>query len=532
MNELLAEQSGSEMFSRNRWIALAVATVSLLFLPALTYSILHHAPEYDELLHIMSARGINATGLPAIADGFYTRAELYTRLVAWMTAGKDDELLWGRLPAVFFGVVLSTLLGYYVTRRAGWLAGLGAAFVFVIAPLTLSAAVMVRFYTAHTLVVTVMLLLWFELVSYRRSVTVTALMLASSLGLLWLGMQLHELTKISLVSGLAAIVVLISYDQRDRLIRWWKAAPIVAVLLLTGITAVVLYATVTLDVISLLRGSVPLWSENKATAFSFYISALSVHLPFVWPIFPLLAVLALMDKTRLALFCLVVLGCALIINSLAAQKATRYFYHAFPMICIVWGLGLQKLAELGSTLVQNRINLRPIAAVLVVLGVLGLCLLSTNEVKRGIKLVLGREIVDESLPVLQEPDWLLARDVVNKELPSIDTVVVTSAVKGLYAFGRYDYELSATVVQETVSGEEFGLDPRTGRRVISQPESVLQIMDEPGSELFVLENRMINQIYSAPEETIALLNTSCESLDLSDTGSQLSAWVCRAEPGE
>jgi len=431
------------------------------------------------------------------------------------------------MPAVFFAMVLSAVMGFWVTRRAGWLAGFATVFVFVVAPLTLSASVMVRFYTAHALVVTLMLLIWFDLVASRSLSWLTRLcLLIVSIGLVWLGLQLHELTKISIVSGLAGMTALGLHKFRRTMLNIWLARPVLVSVLLLGLFVALMLVAWKLNVIALLRGTLPLWSVDKANDLTYYISSLSVQLPFVWPLFPLLAVLALLDKTRLTLFCLVVFSCALLINSLAAQKATRYFYHAFPMLCIVWGVGLQRLVVFLGSITQMRLGLRPCSSLMLVSTVVALCLLGTHEVKRALKLTLGRDIQDASLPVINEPDWLLARTDIEPVLPLADTIIVTSAVKGLFAFGRYDYELSATVVQETETGLEFGIDPRTGRAVISQPDSVLQVINEPGKELFVLENRMINQSYSAPAETIYVLNSRCRVIDIEDSASQLSAWLC------
>lgn len=515
------------VFSNGKLLAAGVAFVSFVILPIIVYSILDHAPEYDELLHIMAARGLNAEGVPSIADGLYTRAELYTRLIALVTSMGGDELLAGRIPAVFFGMLLSAILGFWVTRRAGWFAGFATVFVFVVAPMTLSASVMVRFYTAHTLIVTLMLLLWFELLSNRSfSLLARIGVLTISICLLWLAFQLHELTKVSIVSGLAALCMLSLYNFRKSVVNVWLARPRIASFSVLLVFCALVGFTLKLDVLALLRGSVPLWSESKANELTYYISSLSVHLPFVWPLFPLMAVLALTDKTQIVVFCLTVFVCALIINSLAAQKATRYFYHAFPMFCIVWGLGLQRLVQLLSSLVHANRSCRPAMSVIPVIGIVVLCLLGTHEVKRTLKLVLGRDIQDESLPVMNEPDWLRAAKDIGKVLPLVDTVIVTSAVKGLFAFGRYDYELSSTVVQETETGLEFSTDPRTGRPVISQPESVLQVISAPGRELFVLENRMMNKVYSAPVGTVKILDTLCQSIPIEDDVSQLSAWMC------
>ena len=526
MNKLSPELHDSALFSNDRWLAVCVSLIALMLLPVLTYSTLDHPPEYDELLHVIAARSINTTDSPSIADGLYTRALLYTRLIAIVTSEVSNELFVARLPAVFFGALLASLLGFWVTRRVGWLAGIASVFVLVVAPMTLNASILVRFYTAHTLVMMLMLILWFELVTKSQTLVVKSMMLAASVALLYLGMQLHELTQISLVAGLGAVVVLLVFDQRTRLIRWGKTRKLLSVVYILVALCVSLLIAQQLDVVGRLRGAVPLWSAGKANDITYYISALSVHLPFVWPLFPLMAVFSLFGNIRLALYCLVAMCIALLINSLAAQKATRYFFHAFPLICMVWGIGLQKLVLTSSALLRQQFGWRREWCVLSVLTLICLCLLNTHEVKRGLKLAMGLYIEDQSLAPLREPDWLLAKTDIERLLPTTDTLIATSAVKSLFAFGRYDYELSATVVQETKTGKEFGVDPRTGRQVISTPESISRVIEASGQEVFVLENRMLNQFYSVPVETVKVLNEKCRQLELSNSDSELSAWVC------
>ena len=517
----------SFLSARHWWVACLLGVFSMLLLPTLTHSILIHPPEYDELLHVLAARGINETGVPAIADGLYTRAEGYTRLIAWITTFGDNELLMARLPALFFGMIATAMLTIWVGVRVGVTAAVAVALLFVISPMTLHSSVLVRFYTVHTLVMSALLLFWYEASGWRKSPIAGLVFIVVSLGLIFLGLQLHDLTKITVLAGGTGLLALLMFDQRPLVQDIVMRKPVVTLLLVIGTALLLAVVFIKLDVITMLRGTVPMWSVNKADNYAYYISALSVELPFLWPLFPLMAILAFYENPRITLFCLITLVVALVINSIAAQKATRYFYHAYPMICIIWAIGFQRLFVLVVTQLQQHLRWRVTTSVLVILTVLSLCLLSAHEIKRGVKLVLARGQLDDTIPVKSEPDWNKAIEAL-EDLPStVDTLVVTSGVKGIYTFGDYDYEMSTTVVQDTITGEDFGTDARTNRQVIGQPESVMKVIDVPGDELFILEDRMVNQTYSSPVESIAVLNQRCERIDLTSTGSQLSAWICR-----
>ena len=510
-----------------RWpLALLLAGFSMLLLPVLTHSILAHPPEYDELLHILAARSINETGIPSIADGLYPRAELYTRLIAWVTSFAGNELIVARLPALFFGMLATALLTAWVSVRVGWIAAVATACIFVISPMTLNPAVLVRFYTLHTLLMAMLLLFWFEASRWRRTPKNIVLFAAVSAILMWLGLQFHELTKITILSGIAALVMVLVFDSRAQLFRIASRWPILSGLVIVSVIGAVVLVAIQTDAISLLRGSLPMWSVNRANNFAFYISALSVELPFLWPLFTVMLLFGFYEKPRVVVFCVTAFAVSLIVNSIAAQKATRYFYHAYPMFCILWAVGFQRIFSYAIGELQKRRGLGAGLSLILGVSIVSLCLLNSHEVKRGIKLVLDRGQLDESIPVNDEPDWSLALPRIGKLAQSVDTLIVTSGVKGQYTFGKYDYEMSTTVVQETDTGLDFGTDLRTNRQVIGLPESVNTVIDAQGQELFVLENRMINKPYSSPVESVSVLNQRCEAIDLSETGSQLSAWLC------
>lgn len=510
-----------------RWpMALMLAGFSMLLLPALTHSILDHPPEYDELLHILAARSFNETGIPSIADGLYSRTELYTRLVASVTGFTDKELVAARLPALLFGMLTTAMLTAWVSFRAGWIAAIATASVFAILPDTLNSVVQVRFYSLHTLIMGAILLFWFESSNWKVGLrNLLVFVIVSSL-MLWLGLQFHELTQITIISGAAGLIMLLLFDQQERVQQTVVQHPVICVLSCLAMLCAIALAAIHFDVMTLMRGSVPLWSANKASNYAYYVSALSVQLPFIWPLFPLMLIGAFYEKPRLALFCLTAFLVALVINSIAAPKATRYFYHAYPMFCILWGVGFQRVFMYISKELQKRHQYSPFVVVSGMLFIMSLCFLSAHEVKRSIKLLLARGEPDQVIAVVHEPDWTKAIPLIGDLAQRVDTLIVSSGVKGLYVFGKFDYEMNTTVVQETDTGLDFGTDPRTNRQVIGQADSVEMVIDSEGQELFIIEDRMINKLYGSPKESVAVLNQRCEAIDLSITGSQLSAWLC------
>ena len=149
--------------------AVSVGLSGALLLVLMTHGAMIHAVHYDELLHILSARGVVQTGQPAIADGFYTRAELFTRAVAWSYRHFGDNPVSARLPSLVAGCLLVFLTGAWVVRRAGVLAGAVAALLICVVPVTVGVAVFARFYTIHALVMLLIFIVAYEAMQPTRA---------------------------------------------------------------------------------------------------------------------------------------------------------------------------------------------------------------------------------------------------------------------------------------------------------------------------------------------------------------------------
>ena len=85
----------------------------------LAAAVIDHPVHYDELLHLLAARGLLGTGEPVIASGLYERAEVFTRMVSWSLSVFGSDPVSARIPAVFWAGVLVWLTGAWVAARAG-----------------------------------------------------------------------------------------------------------------------------------------------------------------------------------------------------------------------------------------------------------------------------------------------------------------------------------------------------------------------------------------------------------------------------
>src|SRR5690606_13006916 len=137
------------------WAMAVAAAIGVTLLAVATRNMIDHVPLYDELLHVLAARGVLETGEPVIGDGAYRRSELFTRVVALSFARLGQSLVAARVPALLAAATLVALVGAWVARRIGLFAGIAAAAILASAPETIQLSVLARFYTLHALAVAV-----------------------------------------------------------------------------------------------------------------------------------------------------------------------------------------------------------------------------------------------------------------------------------------------------------------------------------------------------------------------------------------
>lgn len=501
-----------------RWgLALAVGALGAVLLMLLARPLLVHPVHYDELLHILSARGLLAGGSPTIADGLYARAQLFTRAVALAFRMVGDDPVSARLPALLGAVVLLVVVGAWVARRAGWLAGMAAAILLAIVPSTVDVAVFARFYTFHAVVVTVMGIAVFEASRSGAALTARAAWLAAAVLLVPLGWHFQETTVIAVGAAIAAGMTLALYDHRDRAVAFVRRHPLAIGL---GALALLAIAAVGLTQLGLVRvfGSTALWAARDAARYQYYLVEFRRELPLLLPLLPVCAWLGLASEShrRLVLFATVLVTAALLVHSVAAQKTMRYVFYVVPWMCVIWSVAF---AEAVRHFPRQRLA-QPLLAILLV----GTTFLSAEGV-RTLNLLAGRVDSLDMRPFGTEPDWSPAMPLLAGPAHDAAQVITSNSMKALYYLGRYDLELNATIVPETDIRQEFGLDERTGRRVISQPESVVRALSAPGETLVVLESEKIGRASGVPPDAFDVVRSRCQEVGIPEAA-RIRAWRC------
>jgi 4-amino-4-deoxy-L-arabinose transferase-like glycosyltransferase len=459
-------------------------------------------------------------GEPTIGEGTYSRASLFTWLVAKAFQSFGDSLTSARIPSLVSAVALVGLSAVWVTRKAGLLAGAAAALLLVMIPSTLELAVFVRFYTLHALVVMGMAIVAYEAVAPNRSNISRAPWALAGLALAALGWHLQPTTLVAfgaLVLGCAAIVAMDQWPLVVAIIRRYPLRLLaLAVVLLGG--ALVAVKVTGLDAL----GAAPLWAAWAADKPSYYLTQIAKGMPLAWPLFPIaIAVGWFGSQRRFVLFCAVVAVSALAVHSIAPAKSIRYVYYVFPFVAAVWGCAL---VEIYNAARRNRAR-APELAGLAALGFTALAFLISVEGQRTAREVAGKATVVEALSYAVEADWTPTVPALKPLLPATSRIVTSNAMKSLYYLGRYDYELNASIVPETDSGEEFGVDSRTGGQAIATPRSVQQVLDMTGATLVVLEEEKLDLPSGVPSESLAIIQQRCEAIELpANVG--VRAWNC------
>jgi hypothetical protein len=129
-----------------------VAPVALFLIGLAFYSInLDKAPRFDELYHMLGARGYLEYGEPRIAEGVYDRARYFTAAIASLFHAFGEGFVVGRLPAVVCGSLLVALLFVWVRSVAGQMAAWFAAIAYLVSPFAAQIFQEVRFYAPFTL---------------------------------------------------------------------------------------------------------------------------------------------------------------------------------------------------------------------------------------------------------------------------------------------------------------------------------------------------------------------------------------------
>lgn len=470
-----------------RTTAFWLAPLCLALAAGLLYSInLGRLPQPDELHHAIAARGLLAHGIPSIAEGQYDRVLLHSWMVAGAYALFGDSLAVARLPSVLCMAVLVGLMFVWLRREAGSLAAWLGTGLFALSPFAVDTAQFARFYAPQCLSLFVAAVLIHAAVLEREDLRRRLLLGGLSLPPLLLAIYFQPTTLI----GMAGIGLWVA----GALVLPWLGDPAVPLRRKLVLTLGSLGLGLALIAAVWLSGAVdelwhryrwtPLFNRGTQDQFWFYHAWFSLLYPSLWPLTGILGLVAIVHRPRPAAFALTVFAMAFLLNSIAAAKSLRYIVYAQPFLFSVWGIALAALwTPLGSFLAGLRASLsdrladlgrpfRPVSWLL--LGGAILFLVMGNPTWLRTTALLADITIPPEVPMA---DWPRAKPALEPWLATADVVVTTEELASLYYLGRYDLRFSRSKLEELPDAEqkEFGIDPRTGRPVISTQASMERV---------------------------------------------------------
>jgi hypothetical protein len=541
--EALGDPGREGVGSLSGWPAVALLFLGSLLLYCVNLDQPVENP--DEFYHILAARGLLETGEPRIADGFYWRSYLFTRLVAASFRLLGDGLVAARLPSVIATSVLVVVLFLWVRREAGAGAAWLAAGLYAISPFAVEVAQFCRFYALQALAMVGTAWLVLELVGRPARPRVQAARLVGAGGLAAVAVGLQPTSFMGL-AGLAAWAVpalalrlLGRADLPWRARLGWLAA---GVLLAVAALAVALASGRLAGLWELYR-EVPLFNVPLREQFWFYYLWYLLLYPTLWTPIGVLAVVAIVRSPGLGSLAAVTFAVAFLLGSFAGSKALRYLAFAQPFLFVLWGLALAALLpalagwagrlarELERRLAGLGSRARLAGRALIAAG-LGVLLLANPFWLRTASLLADLPLG----PELPDSDWERAAPILRPLLAEAAVLVNTEELGPLYYLGRHDILYSPSKLAELPPAirADLGRDPRTGRPVIGSLEALERVIRCYPSGLFLAPALHWRRPYLADPEAADLLERLAEPVEL-PAGSHVHAYRWRHEgigPGE
>ncbi|MCZ6863844.1 MAG: hypothetical protein O7I42_26935 [Alphaproteobacteria bacterium] len=478
---------------------------------------LEHPPSWDEIYHILAARSWMANGSLAIADGEYSRVPLFTISLGFLFRFFGDDLTVARSYSAVGGSALVAALFLWVRwnadRWAAWLAALLLCF----SPMALFQSQHIRFYSLHAVVFWLGSVAVYALVMcrLRRWHAVLVTILAAWLFSLAMYLQITTLIGLAGISLWALFAwlarsghELLTKSRANWLLLLWSV-------LLLAAAAIALNRFYP-GLAGLFYFKPPMWSQQTGL-HSYYMMFIRRY-PSFWSLLPLAAIFAIARKSQPGIFCASIFGTAIVLHSLVPPRAERYIYYLLPFFFALWAIVLIEAApylrRLAAEVVRRTLNMKPrrcldkTVASLIIWFVVLFMIASNPAFPIAYRMLAGGPVEFGGIPLYwwkKAPAWEAAAATLNPFIEHAAIVLTTRGIMTLYHLGRYDIEISKGVLQETDTGEEFGIDRRTGQRVISTAESLRQVMACYPSGLIVTTDCAANAPGSGPSREFCSL---------------------------
>ena len=479
--ERLAPERAGSVF------AVVLATVAIFLLAAATrLAYLSGPPFFDELYHVLAARGLIEYGEPRILEGVYNRAPEYTWIVASVFSVFGESLETARMTSVFFGSALVAALFAWVRHLTGWVGGSVAAAMAILWPTGIEWSQIVRFYAPFGFLAFLGFASIYSAVVEARSFWVKLLLAFWAMVFFYFALRLQVSLLIGLV-GLGGWFFLFVF-----LPTIWvhnhRNLVLTSILLIGCFTAGLIWHLGILDDLITRFLWVPDWALSRQYEQLFYIRLLGEEFPLLWPWIPFVTIIAIAHSPKPALFCAVIFGISLALHSLAGMKSGRYVYYIMPLMFTIYGIAaaavVPAFVELilrASRSALQAVNMR-LATTAMAWALFAVAVIVTLTFQSsGYRAAL---IVENN-----RPPWTGFAEAILPWVEKSSVLATNRELHAIYYFGHADLIVSPSRLSEISDKSEFSMDHRTGLPVISTPTSLTEVIECTPNGIFVLDTQ-------------------------------------------
>lgn len=476
------------------WTSGRLAPLSVFLLAGAFFSInLGRPPAADELYHAIAAQHLIETGRPVLDQGEYWRGLIQTWMVAVSYAVFGEGLISARIPSVLFVALTAAFLFAWVRSEVGKLAAWLTAAFFISSPFTVEIAQFVRFYGLQMFSFVVGAYSLYRSFGEQASLRSRVVHGILACAFFAIAAEAQVTSLVGLVGvGIWVAGLLVQRVYFDPSASGAAKKGLAALFALAVLLVVVVAARTRLVALAWeYYRETPLFAANLRNEFWFYHLRFLLFYPTLWSLVGVLTVLAVVHRPRFGWYCASIFGISFVLMSLAGFKATRYLSFAPPFLIILWAIALAYvipplqgftagvLARLKTTIAWPE-RLRSLLSSAIVAVVLAILAITNPFWLRTATVMAGMDLPGEA----PTPDWRAAQATLEPWVRRANIVVAAEELGSMYFLGRADISLSASKLREIPylmelppeQYQEFDIDPRTGRPVISTAESLEHLM--------------------------------------------------------
>jgi len=520
--------------------------MALIFLLAL-YLRLAGSPDQsvlpDEIYHVLAGRSFLTGGNFDILDGSYVRGGLYTMLVSasfWLTGQHD--IVSARLPAIILGALACPILLAWLWHESGRLSGIFAGGLLAVMDGPVKVSHFARFYTMQTLLILLAVILVHGAMKavgkarYAR-LTVAFLLLAAA----------QQAQKATIIVILCLILFVALAALKEKGVRSTLSDRSRLPFIIAG-GLIVLVATGLLGAHFLpFLERTSLWAIRLKDDALFYERVFREDLPLLWGLTPIAAIIALGFRPRLAFLCLLIFGVTFVVLSAGGMKSQRYLIYALPYLIAIWAMALQAAAPaiLRSArhmiaLYADRMNvpLTDIArngfVIFALFAASASALLANKAIlqplKHGIK--EAPQVVSAPSHLLDMPldlPWTNQSAALMAVIGHPSIFVTADDLRAILYLRPHDLLINSSRMSDIDPSAEFVHDPRTGRPVISKPESVAQVIACYPDGVILIPNDRWGEFYAVDAVTARRIQMLAQPIVPGVPGFHLFHWAHDAD---